>query len=209
MSDRVLDISTSGTLRGLPGLRRIAWERRESGEGYHARPGEWPFTQITVQITLAGAGVCWPHGRRRRGQSVPVPAGAALVYDSRLHRQLEYGQAPAQPWEFLYVNLLGSASAAIIADLAAVHHHAVPIAPSHPEIVALLNLVPRSGHRLAPWSWQRAAQIAQRLLLALSPREPQAGDQVSADDRLVAEAMRRWRDDLARALPVGEIARQL
>jgi AraC-like DNA-binding protein len=182
-ADRILDLATLGAPAGLPTTLRIAWER--SGHGYYRAPGGWHFHQISAQITLRGLGRCWPTGGVA---AVDLPPGHALIYDNRLHRRLAYGRAaPGEPYEFLYINLVGEGAAAAIRDLAALHHHAVPLGVAHPLIRDAMALLPaRDAHET--WPLARSAAFAQRLLLAFTEAGTAAAAPPSAD-RLVAQAM--------------------
>ncbi len=202
METRTLDIDTLGGLAELPRVVRIAWERREAGDGYRCMPGRWSFAQATLQITVSGVGGCWPSGAR--GPLLRVPPGSALLYDNRVHRDLAYGLVDGEGWEFHYINLAGAAAERLVADLIDWRGHVMPVAPDHPDLAALVAGLPRRGLAQRAWSAAHSAQAALRTLLAIT-----GGDSAGADDALVAEAMRLLRAGLAKPQPIAEIARRL
>ena len=202
MDTRILDIDTLGGQPDLPRVVRIAWERRTAGDEYRCAPKDWAFVQATLQITISGVGVCWPNGSR--GASVRIPPGSALLYHSSVHRDLVYGQAPGEAWEFHYLNLAGASAERLIADLVAWRGQVVPLESDHPDLAALTAGLPRRGHAHRAWSAAHSAQAALRALLALT-----AGDSAGADDALIAEAMRLLRAGLGGRTSIAEVARRL
>jgi AraC-like DNA-binding protein len=203
LSERVLDIATLGALGGLACIKRLAWQR--AAADYHCRPGSWGFEQTTVQITLRGHGQCWPQGLS--GMAQPVPVGMAMLYANRSHPQVVYAREGEQPWEFLYVNLIGAAAAASVRDLVALRGHVQPLAVGHGVVRAALDALPARAHEYQAWAVERSAALAQRLLLALlDGPSPLA---VGPDDRLVGAAMALMGSDLGRHWDVAAVAQEL
>jgi len=180
---RVLDIATLGVAAGLPTVVRIAEEA--STAHYRCHPSTWAITQVTVQITMRGLGRCWPEGLG--GAARDIPQGHALLYANRLHRRLVYGRAgPQVPWDFLYINLRGEIATLAIRDLAALHHHVLPL-PLQPALLTELQgaLSDQQPHQV--WTQARSSGLALRLLAALAG----VGDArpTAPADLLVAQAM--------------------
>lgn len=200
--ERVLDLAALDAPGGLAMVRRIAWER--AAPGYRREPGRWRWGQNTLQVTLRGCGACWPDGTPASLRRLPV--GSALLYANRAHRRLVYGSVDEDgPYEFLYLNLVGAAADAAIADLAALHGHVVPFAADHPLVREALALLPATSAH-AVWPLARSAALAQRILLAVTEALA-ASTAAPADDRLVAEAMRRL--GAAPGVDVAAVARAL
>lgn len=206
MSERILDVTTLGATAALPTIVRIARERR-CADGYRCAPGGWSFAQTTIQLTLAGCGAVWPGGD---GAGRPLPIGRALLYANRVHRDLAYGLADrATPWDFLYINLRGTAATAMIADLAALHGHAAPLAVDDPVVADCLALLPTRGHRHRAWSLADSTGLAQRLLLALSCSTAAAAPAATTGDSLVSLAMTELERRLGEAWTVTRLAQVL
>lgn len=206
MSERILDVTTLGATTAMPTIVRIARERRQA-DGYRCAPGGWSFAQTTVQLTLAGCGAVWSSGD---GAGRPLPAGRALLYANRVHSDLAYGLADrAMPWDFLYINLRGTAATAMIADLAAIHDHAAPLAIDDPVVTDCLALLPPRGHRHRAWSLADSTGLAQRLLLAISGSAPIAAPATTTGDTLVSLAMSELERRLGEAWTIDRLARVL
>lgn len=207
-SERVLDLTTLSQSSALPRVIRIARERRSSD--YHLRPAAWSWEQATVQVTLDGCGAAWTDGG---GQSRTIPRGMALLYHNRSQRDLLYGLPTRDTsWDFLYINLLGSAATAMIGEIAARTGCVVPVDAQTPLWRELLTLLPPPGrpvHRV--WSLAQSTALAQRVLLAVSagcggePEEVGSGD----DTHLVRRAMRWVEQRLGERWTVARLARDL
>ncbi len=205
MAERVLDLTTLGVTPALPTVMRVAWER--AAPGYRCVPGRWSFPQTTIQVTLRGCGAVWATGS---GAGRPVPVGHALLYTSPLHRELAYGRADgATPWEFLYINLRGTAATAMIGDLAALHAHVAPLASDSAVIRECLELLPSRGHRHRAWALAASSSLAQRLLLALCCQTPQPPTDQRLGDTLIAQAMSELERRLAESWTISSLSRSL
>lgn len=206
MVQRILDITTLGATAALPAIVRIAWERRRA-DGYRCVPGNWGFAQTTIQLTLNGCGAVWPSGS---GAGRSVPPGQALLYASRTHPTLAYGLADhATPWEFLYVNLRGTAATTMLADLAMLHGHVAPLTLDAPVVAECLALLPPRGQRHRAWALADSTALAQRLLLALSGAALAPAQATTSGDTLVALAMTELERRISEQWTVSRLAKSL
>lgn len=174
-------ISTLDHAGGLPAVDRIIRETGLSQAYRHSGRGRDPGL-ATVQITLAGCGRLWPDGRTS-GAGVALPPGRCLAF--RYGQPVAYAvDAQALRWEFLYINLHGTAALAMLGELTTRHGHALACDPAHPALVRLADLARGPGirhRRLAPAA---SARIASDVLLALAEANPSAA--ASAQDALEA-----------------------
>lgn len=206
LPDRVLDLTTLGRSAVLPRVVRLAWERRE--RDYRLRPGEWSWEQATIQVTVAGCGAVWMHGA---GAAAPIPPGRALVYHNRSQRELVYGLPEAGcAWEFIYINLMGTAATAMIAELAERGGGVVAVDPQAQPWRGIREFLPQPGrpvHRA--WSLAASTDLAQRALLAASGGAGAAEAPDIASDHVVAHAMAWVEPRLHERWTVARLARDL
>ncbi len=205
IEERIIDLTTLASSPVLPRLVRVAWAN--VGRGYRIHPGTWSWEQATVQVTLAGVGMAWCGG-----QATPIPLGRALVYHNRRQRDLTYGCAGDDGWEFLYLNLLGESATLMLGELSARRSAVVacdPAAAVWQEIRTLLPRTRRPTHRV--WTLSQNTTLALRVLLAVSPgTTPQDHGQLTTPgDLLIERAMALVTPRLAERWTVTGWAEQL
>lgn len=197
IADRALDITPLGALPGYCQLGRVAVEAARTG--YLRDVVHRQRSNGIVQLTLAGCGWC----RSGDGPEVAVPVGTAMVFHTRLHRDLVYGVPAGGRWEFLYTDLDGSAARDALADIVSARGHVVPLLADHPAIQACARLLPREplAHRTMPAA--EAARLGTGVLLALAECTATPGDP------LVLAAMDWMRAHLDRPVAVAACASAL
>lgn len=113
-------ISTPGHGGHIPIIERVIHERGVRGIYKHTSDAR-KENLTALQITLSGCGSakCAPTSKKFHRESSPtIPRGKCLAI--RFGQNLTYEVAEGYPdWEFLYVNLAGSAAIAIVQELSA------------------------------------------------------------------------------------------
>lgn len=123
-----------------------------------------------VQITLAGCGRLWPDGRGS-GAGIALPPGRCLVF--QYGQPLVYATDPQSlRWDFIYINLHGTAALAMLGELTARHGHDLACDPAHPALVRLSDLARGPGIRHRRLALADSARIASDVLLALVEANP-------------------------------------
>ncbi len=164
-----LVVSTLDHGGGLPAVDRIVCETGLAHAYRHSAAGR-DGSLGAVQITLAGCGRMWPDGRSG-GPGISLPRGRCLAF--RYGQPVAYAADPlALRWDFLYVNLHGTAALAMLGELTARHGHALACDPEHPALVRLADLARGPGIRHRRLARADSARIASDVLLALAEANP-------------------------------------
>ncbi len=102
-------------------------------------------------------GVVGDHG-------VPVPAGSCLSFI--FGEAVTYAADPE--WDFVYINLCGSAALSMIEELTRHHGHVLPVNLAQPAVVRLIDLARGPGVRHQRLGLAVSARIAGDLLMTLA-----------------------------------------
>ncbi len=162
-------ISTLDHAGGLPAIDRII---RETGLAHAYRhSGAGPSNGLgAVQVTLAGCGRLWPDGCTSNA-GIALPPGRCLAF--------QYGQpvayttdSGAPRWDFIYINLHGTAALAMLGELTAQHGHALACDLAHPAMLRIVDLSRGPGIRHRHLTPADSARIASDVLLALAQANP-------------------------------------
>ncbi len=162
-------VSTLDHAGGLPAVDRII---RETGlaHAYRHSAADRDNEMGAVQITLAGSGRLWPDGRIS-GAGIALPPGRCLAF--RYGQPVAYAaDSQTMRWDFIYINLHGTAALAMLGELTARHGHALACDPAHPALVRLTDLARGLGIRHRRLALADSARIASDVLLALTEANP-------------------------------------
>lgn len=199
IDERWISFSVPGDLPTAPRVERIGWGRVQGAE-YRRQTMQRPRAHGAVQLTLSGCGYLFD---RRGGIAAAIPPGMAVAFVATRHQAI-YGAHPggAQPWEFLYVNLLGAGALDLLDDLVEAHGPLLRLGPAH-AVVRQLRAQVGDGFPVRRIGLAAASAMAGDLLNALiAAQETDPG----ADAGLVEAAMAWMGARLDRQAGVAEAA---
>jgi AraC-like DNA-binding protein len=200
INERYLSFSTAASLPSLPRVERLGHGLVHGAE-YRHQTAQRRGLQAGIQITLAGCGYLFT---AQGSVAAEIPVGRALVFVAA-QGQVIYGAHPgaALPWEFVYANLSGSNSLAVVTELIAAHGHVLAFDPGHAVVRAILGQVSNRRQTMQRIGQAAGAGLACDLLNALVAAQEPASDDGAG---LVDQAMSWLAARLDRQVGVSEAA---
>ncbi|MBA3708351.1 MAG: helix-turn-helix transcriptional regulator [Planctomycetes bacterium] len=202
INHRTALFASAGTLPALPQIERISREVVDTAAYRHRLPRPGP-SYAAIQITLGGRGALWhPDGRIEA-----IPRGRALcLLTGRSHFTYGLPDNATEPWDFVFVQIFGSAAISVLAELVARTSPVLRLDPEHPLVTDLVHRLPARGSRVTLIPAGENAALAMSIIGGLVDQQR---DAAAGEDHLPLAAMELLRTRLADPPSIAAVAAKL